>query len=124
MKTETRKRKKSNRVLKQLDGDAWLKDQVFRVAVGGKIAIDELMQEIGRTVIEGILYMEREELSGPDYHPSNPDIKKWASQGGAVYMGDQKTRVERPRLRGPDGEMMLSSYDQLKEPGAFSEELL
>ncbi len=124
MKKETRKRKKSTRVLKQLNGDAWLKDQVFRVAVGGKMAIDLLMQEVGRTVIEGILYMEREELSGPDYHPSNPDIKKWASQGGSVYVGDQKIRVERPRLRGPNGEMELSSYEQLKEPGAFSEELL
>lgn len=124
MKKETRKRKKSTRVLKQLNGDAWLKDQVFRIAVGGKIAIDELMQEVGRTVIEGILYMEREELSGPDYRPSNPDIKKWASQGGSVYVGDQKIRVERPRLRGPNGEMELSSYEQLKEPGAFSEELL
>jgi putative transposase len=124
MKKETRKRKKSTRVLNQLNGDAWLKDQVFRVAVGGKMAIDELMQEVGRTVIEGIIYMEREELSGPDYHPSNPDIKKWASQGGSVYVGDQKIRVERPRLRGPNGEMKLSSYEQLKEPGAFSEELL
>ena len=114
MKKETRKRKKSTRVLKHLNGDAWLKDQVFRVAVGGKLAVDKLMQEVGRTVIEGILYMEREELSGPDYHPSHPDIKKWASQGGSVYLGDQKIRVERPRLRGGNGELVLSSYDQLQ----------
>ncbi len=124
MKKETRNRKKSTQVLKNLNGDSWLKDQVFRVAVGGKMAMDGLMLEVGRTVVEGILYMDREEISGPDYHPSNPEIQKWASQPGSIYIGDQKLPIERPRLRGPDGEMRLSSYEQLKEPGAFSEELL
>ena len=32
--------------------------------------------------------------------------------------------MERPRLRNGQGEMKLSSYEQLKEPDAFSEELL
>lgn len=68
--------------------------------------------------------MEREELSGPDYYPSSPELKKWASQAGSVYLGNQKIRVERPRLRNGQGEMKLSSYEQLKEPDAFSEELL
>ena len=39
-------------------------------------------------------------------------------------MGDQKIAVEHPRLRGKKGEMVLESYQKLKEPGAFSEELL
>ena len=88
------------------------------------MALDSLLQGLGRTLIEGILYMEREELSGPDYYPSSPELKKWASQAGSVYLGNQKIRVERPRLRNGQGEMKLSSYEQLKEPDAFSEELL
>ena len=114
MRNEAKKRKKSTLVLKQLNGANWLKDQVYRIASGGKLALDSLMQEVGRTLIEGILYMEREELSGPDYYPSSPELKKWASQAGSVYL----TRSDGQR------EMKLSSYEQLKEPDAFSEELL
>jgi len=73
---------------------------------------------------ETIMYIEREELSGPEYHPLSSEIKKWASQGGSIYLGDQKISVEHPRLRGKKGEMALESYQKLKEPGAFSEELL
>ena len=39
-------------------------------------------------------------------------------------MGDQKISVEHPRLRGKKREIALESYQKLKEPGAFSEELL
>ncbi len=81
------------------------------------------MQEIGRMVAETIMYMEREEIAGPDYHPTSP-LQKWASQPGSIYLGDQKIHVEHPRLRGPDGEVALRTYEQLKRRGGFSEELL
>jgi len=68
--------------------------------------------------------MEREELSGPEYHPLSSDIYKWAYQPGSVYIGDQKVSVKHPRLRGPQGEIPLASYSALKKPGTFSEELL
>jgi transposase-like protein len=73
---------------------------------------------------ETIMYIEREEISGPEYRPLSSEIKKWASQGGSIYLGDQKIPVEHPRLRGKKREMVLESYQKLKEPGAFSEELL
>ena len=82
------------------------------------------MLEIGRLVAETIMYMEREEKSGPDYHPTSPALRKWASQRGSIYLGDQKLFVEHPRLRGPDGEVGLRTYEQLKNRGGFSEELL
>lgn len=70
------------------------------------------------------MYIEREERSGPDYRPASPDTYKWASQAGSVYIGDQKIAVEHPRLRGPQGEIALKSYQRLKEHDGFSEELL
>jgi transposase-like protein len=73
---------------------------------------------------ETIMYIEREELSGPEYHPISSKIQKWASQGGSIYLGDQKISVEHPRLRSKKRELALESYQKLKEPGAFSEELL
>ena len=70
------------------------------------------------------MYMEREEKSGPDYHPTSSGLRKWASQRGSIYIGDQKLAVEHPRLRGPEGEVGLRTYEQLKSRGGFSEELL
>ncbi len=49
---------------------------------------------------------------------------KWTSQRGSIYVGDQKLGIEHPRLRGPEGEVMLRTYEKLKNRGGFSEELL
>jgi len=91
--------------------------------VEGKQALDAAMLEIGRMTAEAIMYMEREEMAGADYHPTS-DLQKWASQRGSIYVGDQKVQVEHPRLRGPKGEVPLRTYDKLKQRSAFSEELL
>jgi transposase-like protein len=96
----------------------------MQVMVGGKRALDAAMLEIGRLTAETIMYMEREEKAGPDYHPSSPGLQKWASQRGSIYVGDQKIAVERPRLRSREGEVPLRTYEQLKQRGGFSEELL
>ena len=68
--------------------------------------------------------IEREERSGPDYYPSQEGLYKWACQEGSIYLGDRKISVRHPRLRGPGGEVALQSYETLKKPGAFSEEIL
>jgi putative transposase len=124
MRRDTKKRKKAIRALMATQQQQWWADQVMRVMVGGKQALDATMLEIGRLTAETIMYMEREEKAGPDYHPTSPGLQKWASQRGSVYVGDQKIGVEHPRLRGPDGEVPLRTYEQLKQPGGFSEELL
>jgi transposase-like protein len=102
----------------------WWADQMTRIVLGGKRALDAAMLEIGRLTAEAIMYMEREERAGADYHPTSPDLYKWASQPGSIYLGDQKISVEHSRLRGPQGEVALSTYEQLKQRGGFSEELL
>jgi len=90
----------------------------------GSQALNELTLEIGRQVAEFILYAEREELSGPDYQPSEEGLKKWASQPGSVYLGGQKVRMERPRLRRGNQEVPLKSYEAMNQKGGFSEQLL
>ena len=75
-------------------------------------------------VAEAIMYMEREEIAGPDYRLYRSEVCKWASQAGSVFIGDRKVKLEHPRLRGPEGEMGLRTYGKLKERGRFSEELL
>ena len=111
-------------MLKATQEQEWWADQVVQVMLHGKRALDAAMLDVGRLVAETLMYMEREERSGPDYHPTSSGLMKWASQRGSIYVGDQKLCVEHPRLRGPEGEVVLRTYEQLKNRGGFSEELL
>ena len=124
MKVNTRNRKKAIRGFKQMYGRQEIIDRMYQIMAEGKHGLDAVMLEIGKTVAEAIMYIEREERSGEDYHPVSPDIYKWASQEGSIYLGDQKVKVEHPRLRSAQGEIALRSYEKLKGRGGFSEELL
>lgn len=124
MKAITRERKNAKRLLAGVSGGEWMREQMIQVMTQGKRAFDECAIKVGRMLAESFLYMEREELAGPDYHPTDPRLKKWASQPGSVFIGGHKVKVEHPRLRGPEGERRLFSYAMLQDPSQFSEELL
>lgn len=124
MKEITRERKKNKRLFTEVSSDDWLKGKMMNIIREGKKAFDECSFEIGRMLAETILYMEREETAGPDYQPLDSSVKKWASEPGSVYIGGQKVKVMRPRLRGNAGEMSLKSYEALQNPDQFSDELL
>jgi len=124
MRLDTRQRKKARRGFEEIIGRRGLDDYLGKVLLKGKQGLDALMLDLGRMLAETIMYVEREEISGPEYHPHIPEIKKWASQKGSIYIGDQKLRIDHPRIRGPQGEIDLKSYQSMKGKGAFSEELL
>lgn len=124
MKQSTRQRKQAASHIPQAVGQDVFISRMVQVVAEGKKAFDSFSLEIGRMLAEAIMYMDRETVAGPDYVPKDSSVKKWASQPGSVFVGDQKVRVERPRLRGPKGEIALESYRRLKERGQFSEELL
>lgn len=124
MRVNTKKRKKARQGFEQVYGVQELSARMFHVLQAGKQGLDALHMELGTMLCETIMDLEREVLSGPDHAPSRPGTYKWAYQNGSVYCGGQKIRVRHPRLRGPDGEIHLSSYQTLKKPDAFSEEIL
>ena len=124
MKTNARQRKKTTRQLQEVFGRQELINRMYQIYSRGKQGLDAFLLEMGKMMAETIMYIDREETSGPDYRPYTRDIQKWASQSGSIYLGDQKIAVEHPRLRGPKGEITIESYKRLKEPGYFSEELL
>ena len=124
MRKDTIRRKKATKNLKNLEQENYLAERMAEILANGKTALDIISLEVGRRIAEAIMYIEREEVAGPDYRPLDPTIQKWASQPGSLYLGDQKIKVQRPRLRGPKGEIQLKSYQKLKERDAFSEELL
>lgn len=124
MKESTRERKNANRFFSEFRRGDWLRGQMANVFTQGKRAFDECTLRLGQMLAESFLYMEREDLAGPDYYPTDPQLRKWASQPGSVFIGGHKVQVERPRLRGPEGERSLRSYTMLQDPAQFSEELL
>lgn len=126
MKESTKQRKKSSHKFIQLNSEEWMRDRLFRVMIEGKRAFDSMMLDIGKLFAEAIMDMERLEIAGLDYQPLDPNIQKWASQPGSIYLGDQKIRVEHPRLRNSleNREIHLESYEKMKSPGQFSEDLL
>jgi transposase-like protein len=111
--------------LRAISGEQQMLGTLVRVISSGKQALDAVMLEMGRMVAESVMLIEREEIAGPDYYPTDPDLQKWAHEEGSLYLGDQKVKVKRPRLRHVEhGEVTLQSYARLRAPGAFSEELL
>ena len=102
MKETTRKRKKAILGFKETLGREWIIGQLYRIYESGKQGFDAMMLKLGKMMAETIMYIEREEIAGPDYMPFSPDMRKWASQGGTVFIGDQRIKkVQHPRLRGP-----------------------
>jgi len=124
MKLNTIQRKKARRGFEQAVGREEIVDRMYEIIRVGKQGLDGFVLELGRRVAEAIMDMEREERSGPEYHPSQEGLYKWSYQNGSIYMGDRKVSVRHPRLREPGGEIPLQSYEALKRPGVFSEEVL
>jgi len=125
MKVETKNRKKAMRGFKQMTGTDVAKESVYRIMVEGKRAMDELFCDMGRMLAESVMLIEREELAGPDYYPTNHRLQKWSHEEGSVYLGDQKVKISRPRLRYAGlGEVQLKSYETMRSRGQFSQEML
>ena len=125
MRPDTRQRKHAMAGLRAISGQDRMLGTLVRVIRSGKQALDAVMLEMGRMVAESIMLIEREELAGPDYYPTHPDLQKWAHEAGSAYIGAQKVKVKRPRLRDVgQGEVPLKSYARLHATGNFSEELL
>jgi len=126
MRKDTVQRKKAMKGFREVAGDEWLMEHMYRVMASGKLAFDSLMRDLGQMMAESIMLLEREEISGPDYSPVSSSLRKWASESSSVYLGDQKIRVARPRLRNVDDgvEVPLNSYQKMRQPEGFSSELL
>lgn len=76
MRIETKKRKKAITGFRQMAGEKQAREALYRVIANGKQALDDLFMDMGRIRAESIMLMEREELAGPDYHPTIGRLKK------------------------------------------------
>lgn len=95
-----------------------------------RMAIDELIDAVGRATVETILEVSAEQVVGTR-QPGKAragDVVWHGRQPGRVYLGDRKLAVERPRLRrrgrGRDKEVSLPAYAALQNRKAMQTRML
>ena len=96
-----------------------------------ELAIDEVVQVMGRATIEAVLEMSAEGVAGPKQSGkarADGTPVWYGRQGGQVYLSDRKVRVERPRLRersgGEGAEVEVPAYAAMRRPGALADRML
>ena len=83
------------------------------------LGLQAVAEELDRAVVE---------LAGPRYHrkDTTQPNRRWGSQQGSVYLGDQKLPVTVPRVRNVKSgkEISLEAYQSLQTPRNMDEGLL
>lgn len=85
-----------------------------------RIAVDEVINSVGRRTIETILELSAQELAGARTPgKASGDIRWHGSQPGRVMLADRGVKVKRPRLRHKqEGEVTIPAYAALQDNGA------
>jgi putative transposase len=84
-----------------------------------KLAVDELIDVLGRAQIEAVLRMSAEGVAGPPHPGKKGGEVGWhGREKGTICLKERKLRVERPRLRkkgqGDDGEVSIPAYQAMR----------
>jgi len=93
------------------------------------LAIDELIDVMGRATVEAVLLMSAEQVAGPRKPGKKGEEVRWyGRQGGVVSLSQRKLRVSKPRLRkkgkGRDLEVVVPAYEALQRDERLSERIL
>ena len=82
---------------------------------------------IGRAAIEAVLDISAAEIAGerrPGRRRNGDGPAYHGRQRGRVYLADRAVRIEKPRLRGPEGEVAVPAYEALRRPSGLGERML
>jgi transposase-like protein len=94
-----------------------------------KLAVDELIDVLGRASVEAVLRLSAEGVAGPPHPGKKGGIVGWhGSETGTVALAERKLRVHRPRLRkkpsGPEGEVPVPAYEAMQQDGKLGSRML
>jgi transposase-like protein len=95
-----------------------------------RVAIDDLVDAVGRATIEAVLRISAEQVAGPPQQGRmrEGDIIWHGTQAGSVYLKERKLRVNKPRLRkkgaGAAGEVAVPAYEAMQDRAATSSRML
>ena len=83
------------------------------------MAVDELIDVLGRAQIEAVLRLSAERVAGPSHPGRKGGAIGWhGREQGTVCLRERRLRVERTRLRrkrrGKDGEVAVPAYEAMR----------
>jgi transposase-like protein len=94
-----------------------------------EIALDEVIDVVGRATVEAVLLMSAEEAAGPR-HPGKAGgaVRRHGRQAGVVTLSDRKVRVAKPRLRrkgpGVGAEVEVPAYAAMQANGRLGQRIV
>ena len=89
-----------------------------------RLSMIQMLIPLGLRAVEEELQAEVRALIGGDrYDRTGGGNKRWGSNPGSVFLGDQKLKVNVPRVRNvrADHEVPLKSYERLQDPAHLDE---
>jgi transposase-like protein len=95
-----------------------------------RMAIDELIDVMGRASVEAVLQLSARQLAGePQQGKARAGEVGWhGTQPGRVNLKERKLRVQRPRLRkkgrGAGGEVPVPAYEVMRQDAATGQRML
>jgi len=107
------KRGKKNRVLGEAQELTW--EEIEELELDARVELIRALIPLGLAEVERMLDAEVRELAGPRYGRKAEDQKLYrhGRNPGSVRMGGQRHPVRVPRVRGPEGEVRLETYERL-----------
>jgi len=97
---------------------------------GATLAIDELIEVMGRATVEAVLTLSAQGVAGKKHQGRRGDgaVCWHGTQPGRVTLSDRKLRVKRPRLRRRDpqkgGEIPVPAYEAMQSNTGVGERML
>lgn len=97
-----------------------------------QLAIDDLIDVMGRATIEAVLLMSAAQVAGPKQQgkKTDRDVAYHGSQDGRVALKERQIRVTKPRLRkkatkpGEAGEVEIPAYEAMRKGGRLADRML
>jgi transposase-like protein len=97
-----------------------------------QLAIDDLVDVMGRATIEAVLQMSAAQLAGPKQQGqrTNRDVVYHGTQKGRVALKERQLRIDKPRLRqrrrveGESGEVEVPAYAALQKDARLADRML
>ena len=97
-----------------------------------QVAVDDLIDVMGRAAIEAVLKMSAAQIAGPKQQGKKAvrDVVYHGSQTGKVALKERQLRVEKPRLRrknlqeGEPGEVDIPAYEVMRNDGRLADRML
>lgn len=89
-----------------------------------RLSMIQMLIPLGLKAVEEELQAEVRKLSGGGRHErTGTTIKRWGQDPGSVFVGDQKLRINVPRVWDVEAgqEIRLKSYERLQDPAHLDE---